>query len=240
MSMPSKPGAEPKVEPKKVALLILLVVVAAVIYFRQSSSSEEPAGASKAPVPTQSSLKQLFQSSPGVETPLTAFGKSPVLASGKAVVREFKPSMKRKPGSALDPEVFDPTLRTDLLRKVATVRVQHVERSLFDFYTPPVISQTVILVGPEPPPPPPPPIVPPPPPPIPLRFFGNTLQARGAAKRVFCVMNDQVLIPLEGEVVQRRYKIQRILQASVLVEDLENHHEQTLPIDKPEKQAELR
>jgi hypothetical protein len=241
MSTPAKLGAEPTAERKKVAILILLVVVAGVIYFHQPSSSEQPSEASKAPLPTKSSLKPLFQSSAAVEGPASPSGGAASPASGKAALREFKPSMKRKPGSTLDPENFDPSLRTDLLVKVATVRVEHVERSLFDFYTPPEISQRVIMIGPEPPPPPPAPVVAPPPPPIPLRFFGHTIQVRGGAQKVFCVLNDQVTIPSEGEIVQRRYKVKKIMQASVLVEDLQNHHEQTLPIDKKtDTQAEAR
>ena len=227
--MPEKLGAEPK----KVAVLVLLVVAAGVIYFRPSSTGpEEPTGASKASAPGRSSFKQIFSSPQTAEVSPTPSSASLPPSAGKAATRDFRPSMKRKPGAGLDPENFDPTLRMDLLRKVATVHVAHVERSLFGFYTPPVVTQPVIMIGPEPPPPPPPPVVTPPPPPITLRFFGNIIQVRGGGKKVFCGLNDQVMIPSEGEVLQHRYKIKKILQAAVLVEDLQNHHEQTLPIDK--------
>jgi len=43
--------------------------------------------------------------------------------------------MKRRPGETADPEKADPTLRTDLLAKLAGVRLERMERSLFDFST---------------------------------------------------------------------------------------------------------
>ncbi len=228
MSAPEKFGAERK----KVALLVLLVAVAAVIYFRQSPGAEDSAGVAKSAAPSRASIRQIFQGSQTAEASATPVSTAVPAAAGRAASRDFRPTMKRKPGSGPDPENFDPTLRTDLLRKVSLVKVARVERSLFDFYAPPVVTQRVLLVGPEAPPPPPPAYVPPPPPPITLRFFGNIMQVKGGGKKVFCGLNDQVLIPSEGDILQHRYKIKKIMQASVLVEDLEHHHEQTLAIDK--------
>jgi hypothetical protein len=74
----------------------------------------------------------------------------------------------------------------------------------------------------------------PPPPPITLKFFGRSLPVHGGVKRVFCLANgDEVLSPAEGEVILKRYKIQRITATTVLVEDLDYKNQQTLPIEEP-------
>jgi len=55
----------------------------------------------------------------------------------------------------------------------------------------------------------------------------------GGVRRVFCLLNDEVNIPAEGDVLQRRYKIQRITATTVVVEDLSFNNQQTLPIEEP-------
>lgn len=233
MIKPVKPGAESK----KVGLLIALVLAAGVIYFWPSHGSEEPAGRSTSPASTRGSFKQqpLSRQITEFEVLASRSGRSP--ATGKAALREFKPSMKQTAANPIDTERFDPTLRTDVLDKLADVRAIPAKRSLFDFYVPP---PPPVAKLPEP-------VVPvvavasapPPRPPIQLRFYGHEI-ADGGVRRVFCELNDQVMIPLEGAVLQRRYKIRKILSASVVVEDLEFHEEQTLPIEKPGKTDQAR
>jgi hypothetical protein len=241
MSGPLKLGAEPK----KVAILGGLLLVAGGIYFWGPSGSDAPAGAAKQASPPAKSIRQVPQAPQQTTETDTAPAKGGPAAAGKAASRDFKPSMKRKPGETTDPEKFDPTLRTDLLDKLASVRMAGAGRSLFDFSTaaaaptvklpdPKIVVQPVKrMIGPALPPPPPPPAVKPPPPPIPLKFYGRALPLRGGVKRVFCLLNDEVAIPTEGDVLQKRYKIQRITATSVLVEDLAFSHQQTLPIEEP-------
>lgn len=245
MSGPMKLGAEPK----KVAILGSLVVLAAGIYFWGPSGGEAPEskrGPVSAPAPSPKKILQDAQQP--VEAETTAPTKGGPAAAGKAASRDFKPSMKRRPGQATDPEKFDPTLRTDLLEKLAGVRMERVERSLFDFSTATVAQASKLpepkflvkpvkrMIGPElppPPPPPPAPVVKPPPPQITLKFYGRSLPLRGGVKRVFCMLGDDVTISSEGDVLQKRYKIKRITATSVLVEDLSFNHEQTIPIEEP-------
>jgi hypothetical protein len=221
-------------------------VAAAGIYFWGPSGSETPVGktASRPAAPIKQALQAPQQA---VETEAEPSKGGPA-AAGKAANRDFKPSMKRRPGESTDPEKLDPTLRTDLLVKLAAVRADHVERSLFDFTSgaavpkvklpePKIVIKPVKrMIGPAPPPPPPPDptlAVKPPPPPIPLKFFGRSLPRRGGVKRVFCIVNDEVAIPSEGDVLQKRYKIQQITATTVVVEDLNFSHRQTLPIEEP-------
>jgi hypothetical protein len=141
--------------------------------------------------------------------------------------------MKQNAANPIDTERFDPTLRTDMLDRLADVQAAPAKRSLFDFYTPPVaqaqklpepVAPVVVAVASEPPRPP-----------IQLHFYGHEIADGGGVRRVFCELNDQVMISSEGAVLQRRYKIRRILPASVVIEDLEFHDEQTLPIEKTAK-----
>ena len=244
MSGPLKLGAEPK----KVLILGGLLVVAAGVYFWGPSGSDAPAGSAKSVSPPPKSVRQVLQiPQQVVESETTPGTKGGAAASGKAASRDFKPSMKRKLGETTDPEKFDPTLRTDLLDKLASVRMERVERSLFDFSAAAapkvllpepkiIVKPEKRMVGPAPPPPPPVPsaaLVKPPPPPIPLKFYGRALPLRGGIKRVFCLLNDEVAIPAEGDILQKRYKIQRIMPTSVVVEDMTFSHQQTLPIEEP-------
>ena len=244
MSGPLKLGGEPK----KVMILGGLLLVAAGIYFFGPSGGDTPAASSRPASPPAPSVKKILQASepPAEIEPATTNGGP--AAAGKAATRDFRPSMKRRPGQATDPEKIDPTLRTDLLAKLSGVRMERVERSLFDFSSaavapavrlpePKIVVKPVKrMIGPALPPPPPVqpgPQVKPPPPPIPLKFFGRSLPLRGGTKRVFCMLNDEVQIPAEGDVIQRRYKIQRITATTVVVEDLSFNNTQTLPIEEP-------
>ena len=67
------------------------------------------------------------------------------------------------------------------------------------------------------------------PPPITLRFFGFANRP-GEPKRVFLVQGDDVFIAGEGDIVNRRYRVLRISQASVDVEDVLTNNRQSIPL----------
>src|SRR5436853_359153 len=71
----------------------------------------------------------------------------------------------------------------------------------------------------------------PPPPPIMLKFFGFANKP-GEPKKVFLSQGEDVFIAGEGEIVDRRYRILRIITnpASVEVEDVLNNNRQTIPL----------
>ena len=134
---------------------------------------------------------------------------------------------------------IDATLRLDLLAKLAEVKLQGGQRSLFEFSAAPappeakVIPSAKIQTVPLPPPPPPPPVAErkPPPPPIPLKFFGYATAYRQGARRGFFMDGDQILVGSEGDVLKKRYRVVRIGVNSVVMEDLEFKAEQTLPLE---------
>jgi hypothetical protein len=80
--------------------------------------------------------------------------------------------------------------------------------------------------GPTPIPPPPTPI---PPPPINLKFYGYANKP-GQPKKVFLLEGEDIFVGIEGDIVDRHYKILHIGATSVDVEDLLNNNRQTLPL----------
>src|SRR5581483_5542283 len=60
---------------------------------------------------------------------------------------------------------------------------------------------------------------PPPPAPIPLKFYGFASQP-GEPKKIFLKRNEDVFVAGEGEIVDRRYKVVRITNTSVEIQDV--------------------
>ena len=58
-------------------------------------------------------------------------------------------------------------------------------------------------------------------PPIPLKFYGFA-SSPGEPKRVFLKLNEDVFVAGEGEIVDRRYKVIRISNTSVEIQDVVN------------------
>lgn len=229
-------------EPRKVGILVALLVAAVGIYFYNSRDSAGTGTSAKAAAPARPTLKQALQNSQSPEAEVEPVSKGASTTQSSNVAREFRPTMKHKQDETVNPELFDPTLRTDLLDKLASVKIGSAQRSLFDFAPAPLKApdpRTVVekeeprMIGPEPPPPPPPPPVKPPPPPITLKFYGRALPLKDGVKRVFCLINDEVKVPAEGDVLQRRYRIKSITPTSVLVEDLQNNNQQKITIEEP-------
>jgi hypothetical protein len=154
---------------------------------------------------------------------------------------EFRPSLKpKRPEDRVDPMSIDPTLRLDLLAKVQAVALTGGSRNLFAAGPPPpaalppepamkIAGMGKRPAGPEPPPPPPAPQLPPPPPPITLKYYGYS-SAKDNRKHAFFLDGDDILVAAEGETVKKRYRVVRIGVNSVVMEDTQFKHEQTLPL----------
>lgn len=235
-------GAEPK---KLAALGGLLLVAAYLFYSNMSSSPSGPPRTAAAPPTTPKAAPA--RPGPLAPSELANAAAVPERATARDRSRgegsDFKPTLKRDPDHPLDPSQIDPTLRLDLLERLAKVRMDRVDRSLFDFsqtqqvaqaikpkLPEPVIKPKPKMIGPEPPPPPPPPAVKPPPPPINLKFYGGAYPSGNGIKRVFTMEGDDIFTLAEGDVLKRRYKIVRINPTSVVVEDLDYKHQQTVAI----------
>ena len=118
---------------------------------------------------------------------------------------------------------LDPTLRLDLLASSEKTQYEGTGRNIFvsqpdDVVIPKPITtvRTDGQAGPEdtyrvP--------TPPPAPPIPLKFYGFA-SSPGEPKRVFLKMGEDVFVAGEGEIVNRRYKVVRISNNSVEIQDM--------------------
>ncbi len=143
------------------------------------------------------------------------------------------PRAKTKPGKKPKVENLDPTLKLNLLAAAEQTRYEGNGRNIFvsqaeeipipvarpntdakkaeeqKIYTPPPVPQQA---------------------PIPLKFYGFASQP-GEAKRVFLKLNDDVFVAGEGEIVDRRYKVIRITNNSVEIQDVvTSGPPQTIPL----------
>ena len=128
---------------------------------------------------------------------------------------------------------LDPTLRMEAMLVTESLVYSGSGRNIFSASSAPVeIPKPIVPVrttkAPPPGPPPPPP-GPPPPPPIDLKFFGTATAANGT-RRAFLLHGEDVFLASDGDIVQRRYKVVTISANSVLVEDMANNNQQTLPL----------
>lgn len=249
-------------EPKKMAMLAGLGVLAAYSIYtnllsgpdipesaRQGQAAAPPAGIPKSDGPAAATTPAQQQT----EERLTQRRQ---LMGGRQAVREFIPTLKAaRPEDRPDPMKVDPTLRLDLLAKLQNVTLSGGQRSLFDLGTqpPPDAPKTgdvpkidvgkpkskgrmdVAMLHPQPKPADvkPAAAVKPPPPPIPLKFYGYSSARTGGAKRVFFLEGEDIFVVNEGDLIKRRYKVVQIRLNSVVVEDTEHKHQQTLQLEEP-------
>jgi hypothetical protein len=125
-------------------------------------------------------------------------------------------------------ERLDPTLDLRLLAETEQTKYTGSGRNIFvaQVEIPPVVAPVITDVAPMGPPAP---LPPPPPPPINLKFFGFANKP-GEPKKVFLSQGDDVFIAVEGDIVDRRYKIIHISPTSVEVEDVLYNNRQSIPL----------
>ena len=164
----------------------------------------------------------------------------PALRPGAQASRvEFKMSPRDK---RPDPTTIDPTLRLDLLAKVQSVTLEGGARNLFQFTSAPLPRTPEPKIVPNNPGAPAPvsadgqaPAEPPkpPPPPIPLKFYGYTNPPKQQNdRRAFFLDGEEIIVAAEGQLIKNRYKVVRISINSVVVEDTQSQHQQTLPLEE--------
>ena len=119
---------------------------------------------------------------------------------------------------------LDPTLRFDWLKSSEAMEYKGAGRNIFRAQVDipkPVVP--VVRVAP------PVPTGPPPPPPINLKFFGFASKP-GEPKKIFLSEGEDVFVAMEGDIVDRRYKVLRITPSSVEIEDVLNNNRQVIPL----------
>jgi len=209
-----------------------LLLALAVVYFINRTPS------SPTVTPVSAKISSIARQGPVVPE----VSNAPKLAtrSGRRA-DDFRPSLKLPEG--IDLTKIDPRLKTELLAKLQNVPLEGGARSVFDY-------------GQAPPPPPPPPVAAikpevieaqnkakaeadafakahppkPTPPPIPLKFYGYANRVSGPARQAFFLDGEDIQIKAENDVIRGRYKVIRIGINSAVVEDLQTHDQQTLPL----------
>jgi hypothetical protein len=168
-------------------------------------------------------------------------------ASSSRSSEEFRPSLKpKRPEDRVDPMSIDPTLRLDLLAKVQAVNIEGGRRNLFQVGAAPLPPEPLVPVkrggamqvagktGPELPPSAQPPMMASAPvaPPITLKYYGYSSIRGDNRKRAFFLDGEDILVAAEGETVKKRYRVVHIGVNSVVMEDTQFKHEQTLQLQE--------
>ncbi len=132
---------------------------------------------------------------------------------------------------------LDPTLRMEAMLVTESLVYSGGGRNIFSSSSVPVnipkpVAPVRMAGGKTPQPvfvPPPQPAGPPPPPPIDLKFFGVATTPEGK-RRAFLLHGEDVVVAMDGEIVQRRYKVITVSANSIVVEDMAYNNRQTLPL----------
>lgn len=239
-----KLGAEDK---KKVALLAALSAIAVVTVYVQFFSGASPNGAGNLAARTASGrLDAGLPSTPTQPARRVApSARRRVQTGGQA----FQPVWANLgEDESFSPLEADPTLRTDLLAAVRSVNFTNVERNIFEFTsrrrveTAPsateiaraaALQQAAEREAEPPAPVPPPPPQPPRAPRLNWRYYGFANADQEGEKRAFLLDGTDVLIGSEGDVFKNRYKIVRIGQTQIVIEDMQYQSEQELTLEAP-------
>jgi hypothetical protein len=222
---------------KKFAFLGALILIGGYLFYSNvlsgpsSSPPERPkpavAGVKPAPIVPKSEP----QSAPSRPAPSSRSSE------------EFRPSLKpKRPEDRVDPMSIDPTLRLDLLAKVQGVNIEGGRRNLFQAGAAPLPPEPIVPVnrelqvahqiGPQLPPPPPQPPPAPQAPPIALKYYGYTSARGDNRKHAFFLDGEDILVAAEGETVKKRYRVVHIGVNSVVMEDTQFKHQQTLQLQE--------
>jgi hypothetical protein len=235
-----KVGAEDK---KKVALLAALSAIALVTVYIQFFSSTPQNGAGNPAA--RPSASRLAAGGP----PTTAQPARPIRRRVPAGGAAFQPVWTSlADDESFDPLEADPTLRTDLLEAVRSVSFTNVERNIFEFTSrrrieaPPSAAEiaraTALQQAAEREAEPPAPVQPPTPQPpraprLNWRYYGFANADEDGERRAFLLDGTDVLIGSEGDVFRNRYKIVRIGQTQIVIEDMQFQSEQELTLEAP-------
>ena len=132
--------------------------------------------------------------------------------------------------------VQEPALRMDLLDKIHKQHYEGSHRNIF--VAGPLLVQPTAraaspertLIGPR--------FVPPAPLVVPAEFFGYATPAHGGRRTAFFTSGDDVLIVAEGDTLLGRFRVDRINNDTVDVEELSSGRHTTLRMVQPPDQAQ--
>jgi hypothetical protein len=135
----------------------------------------------------------------------------------------------------------DPVLRLDLLARLDAVKYEGSDRNIFQFNTAPLVAAAPMpkplaspFVGPVAPRPPEPPAPPPPVvlPPVPLKYYGVVTTVGASSKKVCLQDGEDIFVASEGELVKKRYRVIRVEEHSVEMEDTQSKVRTKIPLQE--------
>ena len=228
-------------EPKKVMALCALLVIAGVVYYMNSSDGPAPSPQ----VPTAATPAPIAAPVAGVNAPATAVVERRRTTNG-SLVKEFKPALGVKdPKDRPDPATIDPAIRWDLLAKVQSIEAGAPGRNLFQFgVAPPAPAAQIklpsvpqIAINKQPTTPmqpsgPPPPAPKPQAPPMTFKYYGYKISKSDGHKAAFLLDGDDILIAGENDTVKKHYRVVKIANTSITIEDTDFKSTQTLPLQE--------
>jgi hypothetical protein len=156
----------------------------------------------------------------------SAAATSPVSSAAvPARVVHVRPGAQKKAKVARS---LDPSLRYDWLKASEDTEYKGKGRNIFRAQAeipqpivPPVTPNSADTASGPPPPAPPPPIN--------IKFFGFANKP-GESKKIFLSQGEDVFIAVEGDIVDRRYKVLVISPMSVEIEDVLTNNRQSIPL----------
>jgi hypothetical protein len=155
----------------------------------------------------------------------SAAANSPVTPSvAPARVVHVRPGAQKKAKVARS---LDPALRYDWLKASEDTEYQGKGRNIFRAQAEIPAPLTPVTSDPDSQPAGTPQT--PPPPPINIKFFGFANRA-GESKKIFLSQGEDVFIAVEGDIVDRRYKVLVISPMSVEIEDVLTNNRQSIPL----------
>ncbi len=212
---------------KRIAIIAFAVIfIGIAIYAYESFFASAPPPPTAAPAVATKSGGESGTST--ASSSANANSAAQVQAGGLGVAPGVAAQKMANTSSSLDPTLDESAmLRTESLVYTGT------GRNIFSMTSVAApVALPAVVPKPRPGPVVPPPVVqqgPPPPPPINLKFFG-TEQRTNAPLQAFLSHGDDIYLASQGDIVARIYKIVKITERSIQVEDLSNQNTQTLPL----------
>ena len=123
----------------------------------------------------------------------------------------------------------DVDLHMHVLEASTQTSTGEIGRNIFEYgHRPappgPIAKGKVEDPGPPPPPPPPPP---------PVRFYGFAEGSASGARRVFLTDGEGVFVAKQGDVILRRYRLTRIGNDSIDIEEISGANRWTVKMEQP-------
>ena len=137
------------------------------------------------------------------------------------------PAAPARPGKP-ETRIPDADLRLQWLEPSTRAATGEVGRNIFEYGQRPAPPGPVAKVREDDTPPPPPP-----PPKPPVRFYGFAEGSASGSRRVFLTDGEGVFVAKQGDVILRRYRLTRVGNDSIDIEEISGANRWTVKMEQP-------